>query len=100
MDILSGEADTEHVRFPTMRPVAPELTPAQSNIDEALAILRSAERPVMLAGTSVKWSNAASQIQSFIEKTKVPTFVNGMGRGMVKPGTPELLNRVRKEAMQ
>ena len=100
MDILSGEVDTDKVRFPTMRPVAPELTPAQSSIDEALAILRSAERPVMLAGTSVKWSNAASQIQNFIGQTRIPTFVNGMGRGMVQPGTPELLNRVRKEAMK
>ena len=100
MDILSGEVDTEKVRFPTMRPVSPELTPAQANIDDALAILKTAKRPVMLAGTSVKWSNAASQIQDFIERTRIPTFVNGMGRGMVKPGTPELLNRVRKEAMQ
>ncbi|MFN2164913.1 MAG: thiamine pyrophosphate-dependent enzyme, partial [Anaerolineae bacterium] len=51
-------------------------------------------------GTSVKWSNAAQDIQAFIEATHIPTFVNGMGRGMVRPGTPELLNRVRKEAMQ
>ncbi len=100
MDILSREVDTDKVRFPTMRPVAPELTPAQASIDEALAILKAAERPVMLAGTSVKWSNAARQLQGFIERTRIPTFVNGMGRGMVQPGTPELLNRVRKEAMQ
>ena len=100
MDILSREVDTEKVRFPTMRPVAPELTPAQASIDEALAILKATERPVMLAGTSVKWSNAARQLQGFIERTRIPTFVNGMGRGMVQPGTPELLNRVRKEAMQ
>jgi len=53
-----------------------------------------------MAGTSVKWSNASSSIQAFIEKTHIPTFVNGMGRGTVNPGTPELLNRVRKEAMQ
>ena len=100
MDILSREVDTDKVRFPTMRPVAPELTPAQASIDEALAILKATERPVMLAGTSVKWSNAARQLQGFIERTRIPTFVNGMGRGMVQPGTPELLNRVRKEAMQ
>ena len=100
MDILSREVDTDKVRFPTMRPVAPELTPAQASIDETLAILKAAERPVMLAGTSVKWSNAARQLQGFIERTRIPTFVNGMGRGMVQPGTPELLNRVRKEAMQ
>ena len=100
MDILSREVDTDKVRFPTMRPVAPELTPAQASIDEALAILKATERPVMLAGTSVKWSNAARQLQGFIERTRIPTFVNGMGRGMVQPGTRELLNRVRKEAMQ
>ena len=100
MDILSREVDTDKVRFPTMRPVAPELTPAQASIDETLAILKAAERPVMLAGTSVKWSNAARQLQGFIERSRIPTFVNGMGRGMVQPGTPELLNRVRKEAMQ
>jgi acetolactate synthase-1/2/3 large subunit len=54
----------------------------------------------MMAGTSVKWSNASGKVQVFIEKTHIPTFVNGMGRGTVKPGTPELMNRVRKEAIQ
>ena len=39
-------------------------------------------------------------MQRFIEHTHIPTFVNGMGRGIVKPGTPELLNRVRKEAIK
>ena len=99
MDILSGEVEEEEVRFPTMRSTPPVLTPDKVSIESALEILRSAKRPVMMAGTSVKWSNAAAEIQQFIETTHIPTFVNGMGRGMVKPGTPELLNRVRKEAM-
>lgn len=100
MDILSGEVEEEEVRFPTMRSTSPLMTPDPASVESALDILRSAERPVMLAGTSVKWSNAAAEIQQFIEATHIPTFVNGMGRGMVQPGTPELLNRVRKEAMQ
>lgn len=100
MDILSAEVEEEDVRFPDMRPEPPVLRPAQASVDQALELLKSAERPVMLAGTSVKWSNASADIQAFIEKTHIPTFVNGMGRGTVQPGTPELLNRVRKEAMQ
>ncbi|MBT4494909.1 MAG: acetolactate synthase [Gammaproteobacteria bacterium] len=100
IDILSAEVDIEEVRFPNMRSTAPVLSPNQTSIEEALEILKTAERPMMMAGTSVKWSNASGQIQSFIEKTHIPTFVNGMGRGTVKPGTPELLNRVRKEAMK
>lgn len=100
MDILSGEVEVDNVRFPEIRTTPPVLSPDTASLEAALEILKQAERPVMMAGTSVKWSNASSSIQAFIEKTHIPTFVNGMGRGTVKPGTPELLNRVRKEAMQ
>jgi len=100
MDVLSAEAEVDQVRFPKMRPEAPLLTPAESDVLQALEVLANAKKPVMMAGTSVKWSNASSALQKFVELTHIPTFVNGMGRGCVKPGTPELLNRVRKEAMQ
>lgn len=100
MDILSGEVEVDNVRFPEIRTTPPVLSPDTASLEAALEILKQAERPVMMAGTSVKWSNASSSIQAFIEKTHIPTFVNGMGRGTVNPGTPELLNRVRKEAMQ
>jgi acetolactate synthase-1/2/3 large subunit len=100
MDVLSAEVEMEDVRFPKIRTEPPILIPARESVVEALEILRSAKKPVMMAGTSVKWSNAASKLQAFIEKTHIPTFVNGMGRGTVKPGTPELMTRVRKEAIQ
>ena len=100
IDVLSAEVEMEQVRFPEIRTAPPALIPAKSSVQSALEILRTAKNPVMMAGTSVKWSNASSKIQEFIEKTHIPTFVNGMGRGTVKPGTPELLTRVRKEAIQ
>ena len=100
MDVLSGEVDLDSVRFPRMRPQPPVLMPAQSDIEAALAILAEARHPVLMVGTSVKWSNASAGLQAFVKHTHIPTFVNGMGRGTVKPGTPELLNRVRKEAIQ
>ena len=99
MDVLSAELEWEEVRFPTIRTEPPLLTPSATEIDEALSLLAGAERPVMMVGTSAKWSNASGAVQKFIETAHIPTFVNGMGRGLVKPGTPELLNRVRKEAI-
>ncbi|HIG41983.1 MAG: thiamine pyrophosphate-binding protein [bacterium] len=100
MDILSGEVETDDVRFPTIRSKPPIMMPARGDVEHALEVLRGAKRPVMMAGTSVKWSNAAPSVQKFIEQVHIPTFVNGMGRGTVKPGTPELMNRVRKAAIQ
>lgn len=99
IDVLSAEVEFDDVRFPTMRPTPPVLAPDLGSVEDALAVLKTAKRPVMMAGTSIKWSNASGKLQEFIEKTHIPTFVNGMGRGTVKPGTPELLNRVRKEAI-
>jgi acetolactate synthase-1/2/3 large subunit len=99
MDVLGAELEWDQVRFPKIRTQPPLLIPAQSEIDDALEILAAAERPVMMVGTSAKWCNASGAVQKFIENVHIPTFVNGMGRGMVKPGTPELLNRVRKEAI-
>ena len=99
MDVLSAELEWEEVRFPTIRTEPPLLTPSATEIDEALSLLAGAERPVMMVGTSAKWSNASEAVQKFIETVHIPTFVNGMGRGLVKPVTPELLNRVRKEAI-
>jgi acetolactate synthase-1/2/3 large subunit len=100
MDVISREVELADVRFPKMRPSAPVMMPAIDDVEEALELLSGAKKPVMMAGTSVKWSNASGMIQAFIEKTHIPTFVNGMGRGTVKPGTPELMTRVRKEAIQ
>jgi acetolactate synthase-1/2/3 large subunit len=100
MDVLGAEVEADTVRFPAMRPEPPVLMPAETDVEAALAILADAERPVLMAGTSVKWSNASAALQEFVEQLHIPTFVNGMGRGCVKPGTAELLNRVRKEAIQ
>ena len=100
MDVLSAEVAEKDVRFPHIRTVPPSSIPPQADVETALGILAAAERPVMMVGTSAKWSNASANIQKFIEHSHIPTFVNGMGRGIVNPDTPELLNRVRKEAIK
>ncbi len=100
MDVLSAEVEPDAVRFPAMRPEAPVMVPSENDVENALSVLAGAKKPVLMAGTSVKWSNASAALQQFVERTHIPTFVNGMGRGTVKPETPELLNRVRKEAIQ
>ena len=55
---------------------------------EALEILRSAQRPMLMAGTSVKWSKASAAMNRFIAETHMPAYTNGMGRGTVPPTRP------------
>ena len=65
----------------------------------AQALLAEAERPVVLAGSSIWWDQAWQALRALAEATSVPVYVNGMGRGCLPPGHPNFLQLSRKEAL-
>ncbi len=100
MDTLGGQVEWEQVRFPTIRTVPPRAVPPREDALEALEILRSSRQPALMAGTGVKWSMAASQLNAFVDETRIPSFVNGMGRGQIPHDSPQLFNRIRRDALK
>ena len=100
MDVLMQTVDEETVQIPRIRTDPPRISPDRELVKEAVQILKSSERPMLMAGTSVKWSNGAPAMQKFIEATHIPSYANGMGRGTVPPESPEFLNRSRRDAMK
>ena len=99
IDVMMGQIELDKSWIPTFRQPA-AMTPPRADVLEALELLRRAERPIMMAGTSVKWSQAGEALRRFIQETHLPTFCNGMGRGQVRFDDPQFFNRVRKPAMQ
>ncbi|NRA01354.1 MAG: acetolactate synthase [Myxococcales bacterium] len=100
MDVLGTPVDEDKVRFPVIRTSAPKLAPPREEVLGALELIRDARRPVLMAGTSVKWSNARAALNAFIDELHLPSFVNGMGRGQIPYDSPQLFNRVRREALK
>ncbi|HIF94571.1 MAG: thiamine pyrophosphate-binding protein [Myxococcales bacterium] len=100
MDIFMGSVEDEDVFIPKIRTQPPRLSPDQVEIKNAIDILRTSERPMLMAGTSVKWSHAGPEMNRFITETHIPTYTNGMGRGSVPPDSPEFLSRSRRDALQ
>ncbi|HSB20857.1 MAG TPA: thiamine pyrophosphate-binding protein [Anaeromyxobacteraceae bacterium] len=68
-------------------------------LDEALAVLAKAERPVVLAGSSVWWDDAPGVLDRLARKTGLPVYLNGMGRGCLPEDHPSFLQLSRKEAL-
>ena len=99
MDVLMSPADMETAYFPEIRTTPPQVIPDPKDVQEAVEVLTNAQKPLMLAGTGVKWSQGSAALAKFAEKTKVPVFLNGMGRGQLQSSHPQFFNRVRKEAM-
>ncbi|MBW2293651.1 MAG: thiamine pyrophosphate-binding protein, partial [Deltaproteobacteria bacterium] len=99
MDIFMGQVPDDNVIVPKIRTRAPRISPDRDEIRKALDLLSQAQRPMLMAGTSVKWSEAEDSLNTFISEIHLPTFCNGMGRGSVPPDSPEFLNRCRRDAL-
>lgn len=100
MDTWNGQIEWEKCPIPRIRTEAPRLSPDREEVRTAIEILQTCQRPMLMAGTSVKWSRASKAMNGFISETHIPTYTNGMGRGSVPHDSPEFLNRSRRAAMK
>ena len=100
MDVFMGQAEWEDAPVPRIRPAPPRIQPDRDYVRQAVEVLAEAQRPMLMAGTSVKWSHASAELQRFAAETHIPTYTNGMGRGCMDPDSPEWMNRSRRHALQ
>ena len=100
MDVFMAEVEEALAPIPRIRTASPRISPDRDEVRQAIEVLRAAQRPMLMAGTSVKWSRASAEMNRFIADTHIPTYTNGMGRGTVPPDSPEFLNRSRRKALE
>jgi acetolactate synthase-1/2/3 large subunit len=89
-----------NVVYPPIRTTPPRISPQRDEICRALDVLSEAKQPMLMAGTSVKWSSAQKELQAFLNKTKIPAYANGMGRGTIPRDSELLFNRTRRDAIK
>ena len=79
-DLMAGEAPAA---APTPRDSAPASPSLPPRLDEAVAILRNAKQPLILAGTDASRANIAGDIQALAEALCAPVITNTPGKGVV-----------------
>lgn len=77
-------------------PIAPELSTVQAMFE----ILRSAKRPVLVAGTQVYWDDASAALREFTDATGIPVYTNGGGRGALPMSHPHCFKASRGKALR
>jgi acetolactate synthase-1/2/3 large subunit len=66
----------------------PDLSPADVDFEKAVALINSAERPVILAGHGIILSGAGDLVRRFAEKAHVPIAMTLLGIGSVSARHP------------
>ncbi len=99
MDVLHGPVELDAVTVPVFRDYRVAAAAPRRHLDDAIALLAGAARPLVMAGTALKWSEGHSALRRFVEATAIPCFTNGMGRGQLPMDHPQFFNRTRKQAL-
>ncbi|HUL60464.1 MAG TPA: thiamine pyrophosphate-binding protein [Anaeromyxobacteraceae bacterium] len=98
-DVLSNGADEALAEAQVRYRTAARSPGDPRQIEAAVALLARAERPVLLGGSSVWWDDAVEALRRLADRTGIPVYLNGMGRGCLPPDHPSFLQLSRKEAL-
>lgn len=84
-DVLYKEVDEDLVVYPDPDRSQTRARPAGDPdiVREAIRLLVSAERPIVISGSGVLWSEAWAELQRFVEIAGIPFYTTPQGRGVI-----------------
>lgn len=98
-DIVNGRTEEDNVRYPERYRTEARAYGDPEYISKVVEILKNTERPMVLAGSDIWWTDAAEELREFIELIDSPVFLNAMGRGSLPADHPNLGSLGRRYGM-
>jgi len=74
--------------------------PPAEGVERAAALLREAERPVIMAGTNLYWAHGEHALRELVEARGIPVFLNGLARGCIPADHELFFSRARSAALK
>ena len=99
-DIITGSCDTDKVHEAARCPDPPRIQTMPEYIEQALDVLQSAQRPLVIIGKGMAFSRAENEVRAFIERTQVPFLASPMGKGVMPDDHPLSVGAARSLALQ
>jgi acetolactate synthase-1/2/3 large subunit len=86
VDVFTGQTEQcSNVPAPL---IGQALRPDAREIEQTIASLRSAHRPVIIAGSGIWWADAAEELREFVELTSLPVYTITMAKGAISDEHP------------
>jgi thiamine pyrophosphate-dependent acetolactate synthase large subunit-like protein len=98
-DVLSAGVEEEEVRWPNIQPM-PRPAGDPAAVKQAAELLRHAERPMMIVGKGVRWSEPVAELRKLVDGLGMPFLPSPMGRGFIPDDHPLNMNAARSAIMR
>jgi thiamine pyrophosphate-dependent acetolactate synthase large subunit-like protein len=82
-DVLGAKIDEASVTYAARWKPSPRSLGDPVAIKEVIALLAQAQRPLVIAGSGVWWSEGAAALQAFVEAAGVPFYTTPISRGLI-----------------
>jgi thiamine pyrophosphate-dependent acetolactate synthase large subunit-like protein len=82
-DVLYRKVPEQDVKWVTAPGERPRPHPAPGDVDRAVELIAAAQRPCLIYGSGVLWSQADDALRSFVERADIPFFATPQGRGAI-----------------
>lgn len=99
LDILMDYVDDDTVSYPSRYLSTAGTGGDPAYLEQAASMLAAAERPVAIVGSQLWWSARKGLFAEWRSAFKVPTFVNGMARGAMRPDDVHGFKLCRSKAL-
>jgi len=98
-DVLSNGVDEDECKLPTAYRTHARMPGDPRFIERAADMLGKAERPAIIAGSSIWWDDAPVPLAQLAERLAAPVYLNGAGRGCLPAAHPHFFSQTRKDAL-
>lgn len=85
VDVLFEQAEADDLTWPAPYPGRPAQPGDPDRVNEAVGLLRKADRPVVLVGSQIRWSPRWEAARVFARMAGAPVYTSGMARGILDP---------------
>jgi acetolactate synthase-1/2/3 large subunit len=97
MDHVFSEAEEPELGAPV--PVRHAAVDSRA-LERAVALLREAERPAIMAGNGLYWARAEGALRELAEAAGIPVFLNGLARGCLPADHELFFSRARSAGLK
>jgi 2-hydroxyacyl-CoA lyase 1 len=98
-DMITGSCDTDTVDEVRKCPDPPRTMAMPQDIEHALDVLQSAQRPLLLIGQGMASSGAEAEVRAFVERTQIPFVRTPKGKGVMPDDHPLSAGAARSLAL-